>query len=70
MHTQFRVSDDHKLRALLKKQSAKVGDVGCELLCMCACAICGWFKICPANDFFVIRNIYCGRQRLHMRCCC
>jgi hypothetical protein len=26
MHTQFRVSEDHKLRALLKKQSARVSD--------------------------------------------
>lgn len=24
MHTQFRVSEDHKLRAMLKRQSAKV----------------------------------------------
>ena len=24
VHTQFRVSEDHKLRAMLKKQSAKV----------------------------------------------
>jgi hypothetical protein len=46
MHTQFRVSDDHKLRLMLKKQSAKVRVVGRELTCQCA-----HVGITPASDF-------------------
>lgn len=35
MHTQFRVSEDHKLRALLKKQSAKVSNAAAGLIDGC-----------------------------------
>ena len=50
VHTQFRVSEDHKLRSMLKRQSAKVCDLGrvheVHLLLFCIDVAASRFFLC------------------------
>ena len=80
MHTQFRVSDDHKLRLMLKKQSAKVRVVDLvdrELTCKCGyytCvrlwkylfAIVGCCALCDHYGFLCLMILIKAEEKLKM----
>ena len=62
VHTQFRVSEDHKLRSMLKRQSAKVHNLGrvhdVHLL---------WFCIdVAASRFFLCAHMLALSSALHV----